>query len=157
MSSQPTWLTRQTRIFMKFYTLIVSYEIFKNPKNNFFGQVVLKIWVGELWPKALDREPSNECISAHMIARKIMLVSFCSNLEAQFNQFITKFFQFLLCGHMQQFGTLTLTLTSTRFFKNLKKFPFVVSYVINILWKIQSGISTHYVARKVCIRLCMWK
>ena len=141
----------QLGFLWNFIHLLYHMRYSKTQKNNFFGQVVLKIWVGELWPKPLDREPSNECISARMIARNIMLVSFCSNLEALFNQLSTNFFSFYFWGHIQQFSTLTLTLTPTRFFLNLKKIPFVVSYGINILWKIQSGISTRYFARKVCL------
>ena len=126
----------QHRFLWNFTQLLYPMRYAKTQNIIFFGQVLFEIWGGEVWPEPLDPEPSNACISAPMIARKVILVSFFSILEALCYQFYTTILLFLFCGHIPELTTLTLILTSTRFFKNLKKFPFVVSYVINILWKI---------------------
>ena len=68
-------LTWPTRIFIKFCTLAVPDIGSKKPKKKNFGQVVSEIWVEEVWPEPLDLVPLTACISASMLARKMIFVS----------------------------------------------------------------------------------
>ena len=108
------------------------------------GQVLFGIWVGEFWPDPLDLEPLSIHISACILPRKMIFISFFSFLKALHGQPGLNHFKIFNLKLSSNLTGLTLTIGSHHFFKIIEISPFGVISHINILRKKQSGISNSF-------------